>query len=305
MINIQSIIKCKLPSQMSFQLEGKTLHIKLTSKGLTENMQNDSAAFEGWAMCLKVHYPQLISDVVIEWEVLNKDLLKLKERGHYYRFLYRAHKFQSNYPNWVSVSPAIPAEEIDEIPEWVLNYPHQDSCESQKVNKNAESHLERELLLLMQGHFDVADHQLPVGLFHKSVSKKKENARTSCGLSQIDLWSLDNNILTIYELKNNVNTSVGIISEVQFYANVLKDLTEHKVNYPDDFFRRRKYYRHTKELSDAIYPECRIKKVTGVLLADNRHPLVTDDVVALMSQNKSGIEFSAKTVNKFKEELSK
>lgn len=305
MVDIHSIINCELPSQMGFNVEGKTLVIQIWPKGLKENMQSAPAAFEGWALCLMANYHQHFSNVVIQWNPLDIDSLTMSERGHYYRFLYRADKFRTNFPDWVSISPSIPQSVIDEIPQWVLNYPGKDSVESEKENPNAESHLERRLLPLMQKHFAVANHQLPVGLFYQSVSSKKEFARTSRGLSQIDLWSLDNDIFTVYELKNDVNISVGIVSEVQFYANVINDLVHHRVNYPSDFFNKRKHYRDTEKLAAAIYPSNKIKKVNGVLLADKLHPLVTNEVISLLSTNKSEIGYSAISVKDFEKELLK
>ena len=304
MTDLHSIVNCELPSQMKFDVEGKTLLIQVSPKGLKENMQSNPAAFEGWAMCLKANYPQLFSNVVIQWKPLDIDSLTLNERAHYYRFLYRANQFQTNYPDWVSIRPAVPQNVIDEIPQWVLNYPSQDSAESKKENPNAESHLERSLLEPMKKHFAFANHQLPVGLFYKMVSSKKEFARTPRRLSQIDLWSLDNDILTIYELKNDVNISVGIVSEVLFYANVINDLVCHRVNYPSDFFNKKKHYRDIEKLADAIYPSNKIKKVNGVILANKLHPLVTNEVISLMATNKSGIGYSAISVDDFKKQLS-
>lgn len=305
MTDIHSIVSGELPSQIDFNIEGKTLVIQLRPKGLIENMQSDPAAFEGWAMCLKANYPKHFSNVVIQWEPLDIGSLSPSERGHYYRFLYRADKFQTNYPDWVSICPSVPQSVIDEIPQWVLNYPGKDSTESEKENPNAESHLERRLLSLMRNHFSVANHQLPVGLFYKTVSSKTEYARTSRGLSQIDLWSLDNDVLTVYELKNDVNISVGIVSEVQFYANVINDLVCHRVNYPSDFFKKKKHYRDTEKLAAAIYLSNRIKKVNGVLLADKLHPFVTNEVISLLATNKSGIGYSAVSVQDFEKELLK
>lgn len=303
--DLKKLVSCQLPTHMDFELEGGALHIVLKRIGLTSNMQSDSAAFEGWGLCLMAKYPELIKAIVIDWTPLDLSSLKPAERGHYYRFLYRAYKFQKNFPSWVTITPSIPTVYIEEMTDWVLNYPGQESLESEKENPNAEAHLERDLLPLMQKRLAVADHQLPVGLFNKKVSSKPEFARTSRGLSQVDLWSLDKDVLTIYELKNDVNIAVGIVSEVQFYANVMKDLTEHRFNYPEEFFRKRTYYRHTKELADAIYPENKIKKVAGVLLADNLHPLITGTVISMMSENSSAIEYSAISVKDFKTLLSK
>ena len=148
----------------------------------------------------------------------------------------------------------------------------------------------------MQGAFDYCDHQLPAGLFFKDVSKK--TARCSGGLGQIDLWSVLNGSLNIYELKNDVNLSVGIISELMFYTNVMNDFRMHRFNYPSEFIRKRKFYRHSKELYDSISKD-EISHVNGILLANNLHPRITDSVINLMNQSAAQISYAKQTVNDF------
>ncbi len=310
--DLRILVSCELPRDVKFELEGMTLYIGLEEKGLISNMQVAPSAFESWALGLMANYPKLIKDVVIEWTPLDLSSLKSGARGHYYRFLYRAYKFQKNYPTLVKINPEIPNNYVNEMSDWVLNYPKDESKESKQEKPNAEAHLERELLPLMQKRFAVADHQLPVGLFYKKKSSKPEFERTSRGHAQADLWSLDNDILTIYELKkegkkDDRNKPVGIISEILFYTNVMKDLTDHKINYPDEFFKERKYYRHSKELADAI-SENKVKKVVGVLLANDLHSLITNktkEVISMMSANTSGIEYKAISVDDFRISLSK
>lgn len=225
------------------------------------------------------------------------------ERGHYYRFLYRAYKFQENYPEIVEFQPSVSSIfDVDEFQDWVLNYPKGESHESQKTNKNAEAHLERELLDIMQNAFDYCDHQLPAGLFYKDVSKM--TARCSGGLGQIDLWSVRNGSLNIYELKNDVNLSVGIISELMFYTNVMNDFRMHKFNYPAEFVRKRKFYRHSKELYDSISRN-EISCVNGFMLANHLHPRITDRVIDLMNQNTAHITYSKQTINDFISQMSR
>ncbi len=305
--DLRILVSCELPRDVKFELEGMTLYIGLEEKGLISNMQVAPSAFEGWALGLMANYPKLIKDVVIEWTPLDLSSLKSGARGHYYRFLYRAYKFQKNYPTFVKINPEIPNNYVHEMSDdWVLNYPNAESKES--TNLKPEAYLERKVLLpLMQERFAVADHQLPAGLFYKKKSSDPKFERTPRRLSQADLWSLGNDILTIYELKIDNNKPVGIISEILFYTNVMKDLTDHKINYPDEFFKKRKYHRHSKELADAIL-ENKVKKVVGVLLANNLHPLITNktkEVISMMSANTSGIEYKAISVDDFRISLSK
>ena len=164
-----------LTSGIGFHKEGRNLVLTLCKRSLVSNMQSDAGAFEGWALCLFANNPGIYKKILIQWnpiEHFDKDgIITDAERGHYYRFLYRAYKFRENYPSIVELQPAISSVfDVDEFKDWVLNYPNGESRESQKSNKNAEAHLERELLEIMQGAFDYCDHQLPAGLFFKDVS---------------------------------------------------------------------------------------------------------------------------------------
>ena len=290
-----------LTSGIGFHKEGRNLVLTLSKRSLVSNMQSDEGAFEGWTLCLFANNPGIYEKIIIQWNPIERfdkeGIITDAERGHYYRFLYRAYKFQENYPSIVEIQPAVSSVfDVDEFKDWVLNYPNGESHESQKSNKNAEAHLERELLEIMQGAFDYCDHQLPAGLFFKDVSKK--TARCSGGLGQIDLWSVCNGSLNIYELKNDVNLSVGIISELMFYTNVMNDFRMHRFNYPAEFVRKRKFYRHSKELYDSISKD-EISHVNGILLANNLHPRITGRVIDLMNQNAAQITYSKQTVNDF------
>lgn len=297
----------RLPEGISFEQVGKKLILHLSEEGLTSNMQKDTCAFEGWALCILANNPETYEKVRIDWTPVSdfggtNDRPSIKH-GHYYRFLYRADKFKKNFPDLVEITPSI--EEvfnIEEFKSWVLNYPLGEVHESEKTNVNAESHLERRILELMIPCFDYCDEQLPVGLFYKEIGIK--TSRTSRGLSQIDLWSVKQGTLTIYELKNDVNVSVGIISELMFYSNVMNDLRLHTFNYPETLVLQTNNYRHCKSLAEDIKKE-RIRSIEGVLLANNLHPRITPAVLNLMNNNTSGVKYSYTSVDDFIEALSK
>ena len=297
----------RLPEGISFEQVGKKLILHLSEEGLTSNMQKDTCAFEGWALCILANNPDTYEKVRIDWTPVSdfgstNDRPSIKH-GHYYRFLYRAYKFKKNFPDLVEITPSI--EEvfnIEEFKSWVLNYPLGEVHKSGKTNVNAESHLERRILELMIPCFDYCDEQLPVGLFHKEIGIK--TSRTSRGLSQIDLWSVKQGTLTIYELKNDVNVSVGIISELMFYSNVMNDLRLHTFNYPGTLVLQTNNYRHCKSLAEDIKKE-RIRSIEGLFLANNLHPRITPAVLNLMNNNTSGIKYSYISVDDFIEALSK
>jgi hypothetical protein len=68
--------------------------------------------------------------------------------------------------------------------------------------------------------------QLPVGVFRKSVNR--ENAIFTHGKSAVDIWGISANDLVIFELKAPGNEKIGVISELFFYAMVMKDEQEGK-----------------------------------------------------------------------------
>lgn len=290
-----------LTTGIFFSREGKTLVLTLGRQSLVSNMQSDQSAFEGWALCVFANNKGEYEHVRIDWEPLDKGFLSPQELGHYYRFLFRAFMFRNNYPGLVEIRPSAESVlDVDEMKRWVLNFPNGNTKESGKKNENAEAHLERELLAMMDGHFDYCDHQLPAGLFVDEIHNV--NARSSGKLSQIDLWSVKDGALNIYELKNDVNEAVGIISELMFYTNVMDCFRRHIFNYPAAFARKRVYYRHSKELYEDIIND-RINVVNGYLLANNIHPRINEDVISLMNSNTSGIVFSKLPVDVFKSTL--
>ena len=299
--------KYPLPKGIAFKQEGKMLILCLSEEGVTANMQKDSCAFEGWALCLLANNRDSYEKIRIERTPVSNfgdtNDRPSSKHGHYYRFLYRAYQFKKNFPDLVEITPSIEdVFNIEEFKSWILNYPLGKVHESEKTNVNAESHLERRILELMTPCFDYCDEQLPVGLFYKEIGIK--TSRTSRGLSQIDLWSVKQGSLTIYELKNDENVSVGIISELMFYSNVMNDLRLHTFNYPETLESQSNNYRHCKSLAKDIKKE-RIRSIEGVLLANNLHPRITPAVINLMNNNTSGVKYSYISVDDFIEALSK
>lgn len=279
---------------MDFLSEDGILHITMTTTGLMENMQTDVAAFEGWAVAIKTICPDLANKVIIAWEHPSETAQKENKTGvpHYNRFIYRAIRFCENY-DWASLNPLDnKAEEYydkikNELPRWVVNYPTKDAKEDVE---GEEAQLEISLHKFLSEHLQ-SDHQLPMGLF---VDKKSEqNKRTPAGKSQIDLWSLDNNTFTVYELKKDDNIKVGIISELMFYVNVIKDINEEIIKYPEEAVNN-KNVRSLEIILEKI-PSNKELKVKGVFLANCLHKIITikqDNLMNLLNNNKRGIQYS-------------
>ena len=274
------------PSNIDFISKDGILTITMTEKGLIGNMQNNESAFEGWAIAIRSILPNVAKKVVISWAANSIS----ENNTHYTRFLYRVIKFIESY-NWAATEfkddrAAKDYNRINrELEKWVTNFPSK-AAEENAVHE--EARLERQLNQILPGYHD---HQLPVGLFFEEVSSKAEHERTPRNGSQIDLWSIQDDTFTVYELKKEDNRKVGIISELMFYVNVIKDLTEGKINFGKgaEFVTERNYHK----VFENIY-ENKIKKIFGVFLTNDLHPVLNlnkKDLFEILNNNTRGIVY--------------
>ena len=261
--------RLQFPEAMNIESNNGILSITMTTKGLQENMQENPSAFEGWAIAIKAIMPELAEEVVIKWQ--SEGIEQGPSYNHYRRFLYRVNRFKDSY-KWALYKPLDDKAQKDindisyEISSWVLNYP---DSESQKEASKAEATLERQLKTNLSKHLKHVDHQLPMGLFHSYKSSATE--RTPRQGSQIDLWSISEDTFTVYELKNDDNRKVGIISELMFYVNVIKDLSEGKLHF--DHNASKSDYRSFKTVYEAFNSNL-IHNVEGVFLTNDLHSML-------------------------------
>ena len=244
----------RLPSGMDFNIQNKVLTIGMKEKGLTANMQTDDSAFEGWAICLKAWLPELIDQVVIN----GKPPANVSDK-HYQRFLYRLNKFIKIYP-WASTKSF--ETELDEFRRKnvnvVINVPKSNASESAT---HCEAQLERSFYKKNKNNYDFIDHQLPVRLFNDEIKEDKSITPKS----YLDIWSIKDNVLRIFELKLPTNTEIGIISELMFYVNVMTDVIKGDVKIP--FSSKYRSFNHLFEFQR----DNKCQKIEGVMLADNLH----------------------------------
>ena len=296
----------RFPKYISFSIEGNRLFVNIVAKGVTANMQTDSSAFEGWIICLMACLSNEICDVVLSWEipVFDEGEKDNTLKQHYNRFVFRAMMFEKVY-NWVTVS-SVNRDEINrlkiKLSHAVINYPKSESKE--KVSDNGKVHkgeaiLERQLVTIMRESFPITDHQLPVGLFDRTVKTRK--ALTPRGASQIDIWQLDHGVLRIFELKDKENNSIGIISELMFYVYVMCLLVRDKIKFPDSLSNEKKNIRHINDLYASIVAD-EVKSIEAVFLIFKFHPLIEqrkDDVMRILNEgmNKIRVSFGYKTIS--------
>lgn len=204
-----------IPSGLDYDIDSSTknLTLKVLSKGLKANMQNDEAAFDSWGIALKYYLNKVIDTITIDWE------LDFCKRGpgfyHYNRFIYRLSKFVETYP-WARSAKPIP-----EVPEsLVCNVPDQEasnpSSSSSKSSPDSEYGLECKYVETHSDDYDAIGHQLPVGLFEGKVSCGTNY--TPGGRSAIDIWAINGDCLSVFELKKtgDTNKPLGIISKLMF-----------------------------------------------------------------------------------------
>lgn len=278
----------KLPESIGFKLSKRVLYITISDEGVSTNMHDNKSAFEGWAICLKAHLPNFIDRVSICWNDIIPETKVLRQ--HYERFKYRVFKFLNTY-EWVENGSDVDLSYFEnEIDKWVVNFP--DGLANENPT-GAESILEKEYVAKNKDNREVINRQLPVGVFDSDVSKK--NMVMPSGSSQIDAWALDKGSLYIYELKKPDNKPIGIISELMYYVNIMNDLKEGRIKYPED--AKQCAFRDVSILYDAINTN-KIDSIEGVFLAENIHSLISDKVIELINNDilkKQNINYSHDT----------
>lgn len=271
-------------------------------KGDAVNMQDNAAAFEAWCFIIKAKTS--IDDLRIKLDVegLSSDMYDkdIPSTGHFGRFLYRILKFKEQYGTWFLLS-----DELKDMRKnfaaflssgkFVNNEPSKEA-EDDEDALGTEGYVEKrfcdddslgKLILGFSGENVVMNRQLPVGLFK---GEKSDGTAVFTGKkSAIDFWLLYNNELNIYELKAK-NKMVGILTEIFFYSNYMRDVYWHnslETKQNVEILNPQKTDRSYNKLCKGIE---NITKITGCILADEFHPLITDDVISIMNHNVTGNE---------------
>jgi hypothetical protein len=141
----------------------------------------------------------------------------------------------------------------------------------------------------MRESVSVTDHQLPVGLFDSVVKSKR--ACTPRGASQIDLWQIDKDVLRIFELKDETNNEVGIISELMFYANVMNEVNKGRIKYPQSI-ETATDYRNIQYLYRSV-KEGKINLIEAVFLVYKLHPLIESNLDTILDIINDGMAVDA------------
>ena len=124
------------------------------------------------------------------------------------------------------------------------------------------------------------NQQLPVGIFKGNIGKN--NCVMPRGKSQIDIWDVQENTLFVFELKKKRNIMVGIISELMFYVNIMNEIKYDRIKYPNE--ASKSTYRDFDKLYNAFHNRA-IKRIEGIFLTDQLHPLLSENVINLMNDS--------------------
>ena len=282
-------LNIRLPEHINIYTndEDDSLYIRLEGDSISSNMQNDAAAFEGWGLCILSRFDS-IKRVVVDWDEPSD------KNGHYRRFLYRLYKIMQYFGDIFTIEQSkrqsldLFVKEYYNSNNLVLNYP---KSKATKASKDSEAYIEARFQedKIFDHFLDVADRQLPVGVFKGNISK--EASMFTYGHSAIDLWGIKDDALYIFELKKITNKKVGIISEALFYLWVMSDTINKKFKY--EIIGRIPQYRNFNRLYSAIEEE-RISKIKSVLLIEKLHPLISKETLDLINSrlNRDNLEMS-------------
>jgi hypothetical protein len=288
----------KLPENISYEPDGDCLCLRLNRKCVTNNMQKDEAAFEGWGLAFKYFLAKEYKNIVLRWEPPNDNCTK-KEYQHYQKFLYRVIKFKELFPSWFSVESSkanlinfciAPYEKchVQDNRRFVLNAPTKCRMDKPQGKSNSEHYIEcmfrgtwRSCLTQAVGIKEESiDSQLPVGLFYGEINK-------DCAIfprqkSAIDLWAVYDSSLHIFELKTKRNSKVGIISELFCYTMMMEDACQKIFTWPKDGKGR---------LSPRqLIGSGNIKKIHAHFLSPSLHPLIVPGMIDLLNKSLCDIK---------------
>ena len=269
-----------LPSSVRFTMEGDNCNIYMPADLACGNLQTDSASFEGWALALKTW---LDCSVSISWTPA-KDAKDLD----YQRFLYRAIRFDEA-ASWFNISSdckeylddALILEPDGTLKEekghFLVNVPGkrkkvEDDGVARKLSELTENELENQFFLRPESlldcigwHADIMK-QIPVGVFAKKVSRKSRVFPGAGG--KVDLGAVDESRgVALFELKKPGNRKVGSISELLFYAHVVRDIQLGILGYEES-----RLGVNESQISE-------VDSVTGFILAEQLHPLLDNEAL--------------------------
>ncbi|MDE7320002.1 MAG: hypothetical protein K2N46_09740, partial [Lachnospiraceae bacterium] len=284
MRNLQESVRSSslsLTSKIQFlEVSEENLRMLLPADAVSDNMQNDDAAFEGWAVIIYTYFMKAgkrYKHMVLDIEEFLYDEEVFRSSRNCNRFLYRVLRFSEQYASWFLLSERLrKAVELfvtflKERPVLTNNTPGQEAV----VPANRDSEAAAEMLLAADDGAKLHEifknspisiggnpinRQLPVGLFAGEV--KDKNAVFPRRKAAIDMWTWNEDTFYIVELKKE-NKKVGILSEIFFYANYMRDLLLADGRFT--FHEKGKAKRGYESLKELVEKEA-VKRIGAIML---------------------------------------
>lgn len=280
-----------LPKGIKFFKESSGIYrMELNARKVqNKNMQVDDNAFEGWAVSVYIALKDKMNIKIILHVNGKFEYKQYEKNGHLCRFFYRAMRFSEQY-EWLELSQYL-QDEIKNFYKYIINGTFTNNVANgeagTKTDHNNENAVEAKLaepgvLKEVIGNvFDIGNNevyrQLPVGLFKDEVSKA--TMVFTGGKSAIDLWTWNKDEFYIIELKT-LNQMVGIITEVFFYVNYMKDLLCEHGLFTLNVGKKKNDRGYSNILNNSFW------KINGMMLADQYHPMITDKTIDVLNAGK-------------------
>jgi len=260
----------KLPSTLGRAWAGDKLLLRLNAKSVTSNMQSDAAAFEAWALILRLWLrKERARCIELDWDAPTDP-----KNGHYQRFLYRVTQFQLLFPEWFFVADVKKLRDCRALTEQqpVLNVAAGEATAPPAGTTHAEYELESRLIVspLFRQHFGLklVDRQFPVGLFADQVTAKTRIF--TGGKSAIDIVGVgEDDSFHIFELKAKDNIHAGIVSELLLYTALIREAagTPPRIKFKEDATLSSRARVHASHVQ-------RCTGIRAVMLVEDLHPLL-------------------------------
>lgn len=279
------LTKCEFPKHSEIGIHGTHDEATITvrAKGVAGNMQTNAAAFEAWALVLLCHCHVKRIKIGLDHDAENLS------GGHVGRFLYRLHRFHELFPDQVELDPQLrnSARALNGATKRVLNQPLSDRpliaeerdkrfaalcAPSSKVSESQlEMALECSRSFKEKFALEKVMRQWPIGLFEGRVANDDQIRIFTGGKSAIDLVGVSNDSLVLFELKTQLNRNAGAISELLFYASVVRDAIRGEFQ-----FEQLPFPNNCAVTRDDIVG---CSNIRAVLLAPKMHPLIQNPAI--------------------------
>ena len=260
----------RLPSTLSRAWAGDKLLLRLNARSVTANMQSDAAAFEAWALVLRLWLGLgRVRCIELDWDAPTDP-----KDGHYQRFLYRVTQFQSLFPEWFSVADVKKLRDCRALTAQhpILNVAAGEVTAPPAGTSHPEYELECRLIAspAFRQHFRLkfVDRQFPVGLFADEVIAKTRIF--TGGKSAIDIVGVGrDDSFHIFELKAKGNIHAGIVSELLLYTALIREAASMslRIKFKEDATLSSRACVHATHVRGCT-------SIHAVMLVEDLHPLL-------------------------------